>query len=220
LFLKIIKFYQAFHKSNTSHNLNKFFIKLNYQPKHRQLTYLKKNNSGRGASGKIIIRTKTSILTKRKLVNINYCLNYKKLNFIGGFVLIPFKNKLLSLFFFSNGAISYFLTTNNHKIFHYSTFLFHKKFRKLNIKRIFTVMFRIRKLSILSNLSITPFSKAQYVRSSGCRARLFKFDVEKHLVTMELPSKSKKLFSYFSSAFLSPIANFDHKNSTNGKAGY
>lgn len=208
------------YRSAASRNSMFFHIKMNYQPKYKKLVFFKKNNAGRNDSGRIIARTKTSVLVKRRDIKINYTLNYTKINFIGGFVFLPYKNRLLSLFFFSNGAVSYFLATRNHKIFHCSTFLFNKKIKGLRFRKLFAVIFRIKKLSFLSCLSIRPVIKAQYVRAPGCKSRLFKFDEETHSVVMEMPSKARKLFSYYSFAFFGAMANHHHKNFSTGKAGY
>lgn len=220
LFLELISFRKKIFKSSASRNSTFFYFKLNYQKKYPKLTFFTKNKSGRGENGKIIIRTKTSLLQKRRSIQINYILNYTKLSFIGGFLFVPYRNKLLSLFFYSNGAVTYYLTTINQKIFFCSNFLFQKRYRKLRLKKVFSLIFRIKKLSFLSYLAIKPMVKAQYVRSSGCKSRLFKFDKEKHLVVMELPSDSRKMFSYYSTAFLGRIANRFHKNFYSGKAGY
>lgn len=220
MFLKLISFRKKTFKSSGNRNSTFFHFKLNHQKKYPKLSFFNKNISGRGENGRIILRTKTSLLNKRKKLKINYILNYTKLSFIGGFVFIPYKNKLISLFFFSNGAASYFLTTVNHKIFFCAAFLFQKRYRKFHLRRVFALIFRIRKLSYLSHLSIKPMIRAQYIRSPGCGARLFKFDDDNHTVVMEFPSDSKKLFSYYSTAFLGRIVNRFHKNFYSGKAGY
>jgi len=220
LFLKLINFRKKSYRSAASRNFFFFHVRLNHQPKYKKLTFLKKNTSGRNCSGKIIARTKTSILIKRRSVKVNYILNYAKLTLVGGFIFLPYKNKLLSLFFYSNGAVSYYLSTRNHRIFHCSIFLFHKKIRKLRLRKLFSIIFRIKKLTYLSYLSARPLFKAQYVRAPGCKSRLFKFDKEKHVVVMELPSKTRKLFSYYSFAFLGAMSNYNNKNFSTGKAGY
>lgn len=220
MFLRLLSFRKKIFKSPASRNYNFFYLKLNYQKKYSKLSFARKSASGRGAFGQIICRTKTSVLQKRKSVKINYILNYTKLNFIGGFVFLPYKNRLLSLVFYSSGAVAYYLTALNHKMFICSIFLFNKKLRKLKLRKLFSFIFRIKKLSFLSHLSNKPLIKAQYIRSPGCKARLFKFDDDKHAVVMEMPSKTKKLFSYYSTVFLGPVVNYANKNFSTGKAGY
>lgn len=220
MFLRLINFRKKPYRSAASRDSLAYRIRLNHQPKHKKLIFFKKGISGRNCFGKIIARTKTSILIKRRDVKINYILNYAKLTLVGGFIFLPYKNKLLSLFLYSNGAVSYYLSTRNHKIFHCSIFLFHKKIKKLKLRKLFSIIFRIKKLTHLSHLSARPLFKAQYVRSPGCKSRLFKFDKEKHVVVMELPSKARKLFSYYSYAFLGAVSNHSNKNFSNGKAGY
>ena len=220
MFLKLLSFRKKTQQSPASRNFFYFHLKLNYPTKHKRLTFFKKNESGRGATGRIIIRTKTSVLIKRRNVLINYNLNYTKVGFIGGFVFLPYKNRLLSLIYYSNGAVSYFLSTRNHKIFSSLIFLFNKKIKGLKFKKLFSIIFRIKKLSYISCLSIKPAAPAQYVRSPGCKSRLFKFDKEKHSVLMDMPSKKKKLFSYYSFAFLGAMSNYKNKKFSTGKAGY
>jgi len=90
---------------------------LDLQNKFKKLSLQKKWNSGRNDSGHKVIRTKSSFLKKNKLIKINYNFNYIKLGTIMSFHFIPFKNKFLSLIYFSNGAVTYHLTNESMKNF-------------------------------------------------------------------------------------------------------
>ena len=60
----------------------------------------------------------------------------------------------------------------------------------------------------------------QYIRSTGTKGKLIKIDKESHTVLVQLPSKIKKIFSYYSFASLSPISLAENKKYANTKSGY
>jgi large subunit ribosomal protein L2 len=159
-------------------------------------------------------------LKKIKKININYNLRYIKLGFISSFNFIPFKNKLLSLVIFANGSFSYYLTTENHKLFSFLYFNFYKNLKKIKLKSTFFMLFQIKKLSFISSLEIIPGKGSQYSRSSGTKSRIIKFDKNNHSVLIKLPSGIKKIFSYYSFAMFGQIYLKENKNFQNGKAGY
>jgi ribosomal protein L2 len=105
------------YTSPASRNSYYFFNKLNYQHKFKKLAFFKKSFSGRNDSGVIVIRTKKSLKIKNKSLRVNYNLRYFRLGFIAGFQFIPFKNRLLSLIYFSNGAVTYYLTNVTQNLF-------------------------------------------------------------------------------------------------------
>ena len=168
----------------------------------------------------MIIRTKASLLKKNKLIKINYNMRYLKLGFITSFHFIPFKNKLLSLIYFSNGIFSYFLSTEKHHLFFFTTSNFSKKLEKFKIKNHSSMLFQIKKLSFVSCLELIPGKKIQYVKSSGTKSRIIKFDYENHSVLVQLPSTIKKIFSFYSFVMLGKLALWENLNYLNGKAGY
>jgi ribosomal protein L2 len=152
---------------------------------------------------------------------INYNLSYLRLGFIAGFQFIPYKNKLISLFYFANGAVTYYLTAEPHELFSfYLLTTSYKKYKKFKFNKIILMLFQIKKLSFVSCLEIKEGKKAQYVRSSGTKAKIIKFDKDKRTVLLELPSKVRKLFSYFSFALLGKISMSLHSRSMNTKSGY
>lgn len=220
MFLRCYKLQKNIYTSSASRVSYKFFNRLNFQYKSKKLSFKKRWNAGRNDSGKIIIRTKTSLNIKNKIIKINYNLRYLKLGFLNSFYFIPFKNKLLSLIYYSNGSFSYVLTSEKHKLFFLIYYNFSKKLRKLRIENTFLMLFQIKKLSFISCLELFPGKNSQYSRSSGTKSRIIKFDEESHSVLIQLPSKIKKIFSYYSFAMLGSLALNDNKNFLNGKAGY
>ena len=208
------------YRSAASRNSYLYFNKLNFILKKNNLSIYKKWKSGRNDSGKVVVRTKTSLLHKIKHININYNLRYFKLGFISSFNFIPFKNKLISLIVFSNGAFSYYLTTENYKLFSFIYFNLYKILKKIKLKSTFFMLFQIKKLSFVSCLEIVPGKGAQYSRSSGTKSRIIKFDKDNHSVLIKLSSGVKKIFSYYSFVLLGQLSLQDNKNFQNGKAGY
>ena len=218
MFLEIYKFKKATYRSAATRNVYFFFNNLNINNKFKKLSLRFKWNAGRNKSGKIIIRTKASLLIKNKMIKINYNLRYFKLGFIGSFNFIPFKNRLLSLIYYSNGSFTYYLSTENHKLFSFICYNFHKKLKKLKIKNTIFMLFQIKKLSFVS--ALLPGSGIQYTRSPGTKSRIIKFDSENHSVLLKLPSGVKKIFSYYSFVMLGKLAIENNNNCLNGKAGY
>lgn len=184
------------------------------------LTLSKKYNSGRNDSGRIVVRTKSSLLIKRRVVRVNYNLRYNRLGFISSFQLIPFQNKLLSLFYFANGAVTYYISTQAHKIFSYSFLNKYKILKKVITKPLFLMLCQIKKLTFVSCVELVPGKGVQYARSSGTACKLIKFDKDTHTVLVQLPSGVKKLFSYYSFAALEPVALSEHKKCSNTKSGF
>lgn len=211
---------KRYYTSPASRNSYYFYNKLNYQKKIVQLSLYKKWKSGRNDSGKIIMRTKSSLLVKQRAIRINYKLNYFKLSFIAGLQFIPFKNKLLSLIYFSNGVLSYFIANESHNLFTLFYYNKYPKLKKLKIKNIFFVLFRLKKLTFVSCLELIPKKGAQYTRSSGTKSKIIKFDKDKHTAFLQLASGTKKFFSYYSFVFLGPIALPFAAKCYNIKAGY
>ena len=81
-------------------------------------------------------------------------------------------------------------------------------------------LFKIKKLSFVSYLELIPGRGAQYTRSSGAKSRIIKFDENKHSAMLQLPSGTKKIFSYYSLVLLGPISIPMNSKCYNNKAGY
>ncbi len=208
------------YRSAATRNVYFFFNNLNLNNKLKTLSLRFKWNAGRNKSGKIVIRTKASLLVKNKTIKINFNLRFFKLGFIGSFNFIPFRNRLLSLIYYPNGLFTYYLSTENHKLFSFICYNFHKKLKKLKLKNTIFMLFQIKKLSFVSALELLPGSGVQYTRSPGTKSRIIKFDLENHSVLVKLPSGVKKIFSYYSFVMLGRLAIEDNNICLNGKAGY
>lgn len=187
---------------------------------HKKLTLKLKSKAGRSSSGQIIFRTRTSYLLKKKNFQINYFLRYRYLGTVASFSFIPFKNKLLSLVFFCNGAVSYFLSTDRHVLFSFFSIKQVKRIAKYGAKVTHFMLFQIKKLSFVSCVEITPGFGSQYIRSPGTKGRIMAFEKLNHSCLIKLPSGLKKIFSYYSFAFIDPISIPFHKKRQNGKAGF
>lgn len=210
--------------SQASRKKKYFFTKWsidNNFKKHRALSLKKKSLSGKNDSKRTVLWTRTSILTKQKSININYKLRYLRLGTISSFIFIPFKNKIISLIYFNNGSVTYILTTNIHILFsliNYTT----KKFliKKTKLTHYYYMLCQIKRLSYVSCMEILPGKGSQYCRAPGTKARIITFDKHEHTSVLQLPSKTKKIFSFYSIALLDEITLSCHKKFYNGKAGY
>lgn len=180
----------------------------------------KRSLAGRNDTGRIVIWTKSSLKIRCRNVKINYNLNFRKLGFVAGFKFLSFKSKLLSLIFFSNGSVSYYLSTEFHKLMMFLHSKKYKNIRNIKFPALASRFFQIKKLSYVSCLEILPGKGAQYSRSAGTKSRLFKFEKSNHTVLIELPSGLKKAFSYYSFALLGQLTMPLHYKRINGKAGF
>lgn len=220
MFFKIYKFKKYAYTSSARRNSYFFYNALYAFRKFKHLSLKKKWLAGRDLKGRIIIRTKSSLLIKNKISKINYHLRYLQLGTIVSFQFIPFKNKLLSLIFFSNGAATYYITSEFHKLFSYIYFNYNKKFKKFKFQNYSLMLFQVKKLSFVSCLEALPGSGAQYCRSSGTKGKVIKFDKETHTVLVQLPSGLKKVFSFFSFVLVGKVALSLNSKCLNNKSGY
>jgi len=79
---------------------------------------------------------------------------------------------------------------------------------------------QFKRLSYISLIEFHPGRGAQYCRSAGTGSRIIKFDHKIHTVLLQLPSKVKKIISYYSVAFLGKVALKTSSKCTSNKAGY
>jgi len=159
----------------------------------------KKSNAGRSSlTGRIICWSKQSILRRIKLFKINYNFRSKEPGFVTTLKLVPFSNKLLALVSFGSGAMTYFPATENTKIL--SLIFFRAK--KIvtpgeNLNTHFALINCTPLFRKISNISLLPGKRAQYVRSSGCYAKIVNTNFENHTALIRLPSGVKKFFSLY-----------------------
>ena len=210
----------------------KFQSKLPLQIIFPKLSYKHKYLSGRGSSGRVILRTHKSKLVKQRNFKVNYKFRYKNIGFLAAVIMLPFSHKMFSLFFLSSGSATYIPTTTTHKLFLLTrlyTFNFkinkYKNkfalfFKKAFIEQGFFLLLHLPKHKPISLLEILPGKGIQYVRSPGTFAKITR--VNRHLNTglLTLPSGVKKIFSTFSISSPGTNTLSDSKLWLNNKAGY
>jgi len=82
------------------------------------------------------------------------------------------------------------------------------------------MLYQIKKLSFISVAELNSIKGAQYIRSSGCKGKVIKFDKLTYSVVIQLPSGVKKIFSYFSFVNFGRVSLPENKKYFNTKAGY
>ena len=157
---------------------------------------------------------------KKKSININYNFRFRKISFLGTFHFVPLKNKILSLIFVANGMVNYVITTEFQKLFSYIFYTSKKKLKRFRIRILSHMIGRFKRLSYISLIEFYPGKGAQYCRSSGTGSRIIKFDHSVHTVLLQLPSKVKKIISYYCVAFLGKVALKSSSKCTSNRAGY
>lgn len=220
MFLKLFSLKYQPYKSGASRNSYLFQNRLNVQFKHKKLSIYRKWKAGKGFNGRTIFWTRAALLKKQKSFQINYNFKYNTISTICSFQFIPFKNKLLSLLIFKNGEACYVITTEKHKLFSYILFNTKKRFKKLKFKSIFFMLFQIKKLTLICLLELYPGLSIQYCRGAGSYGKLMRLDATNHTALVQLPSGLKKIFSFYSFAFLGKVALSAHSRFTTTKAGY
>lgn len=198
----------------------KYFTYWNYQKKYSKLATHVKWNAGRSAEGKIIFRSKASKSLKKRTININYIYRWRKIAVLSTFQFLPLRNKLLSLILFANGMATYVVTSEFQRLFMYIFWNSKKKLKKFGIRLLCLPIGRFKRLSYISLLEVKPGRGAQYTRSAGTRSRLIKYDYDLKTALLILPSKVKKIISYYCIAFLGRVAVRAHNYCTSNKAGH
>ena len=227
--------YYIFKKHNTS-NGYKLLIKQKYifflKYKIKKLNFFKKWNASQNSKGTRIINTKKSLKIKLIKNKINYSYRFLKLGFIVNIVILPITLKVISLFYLSNGLVTYIPSTSNMKIFtliklytnHINITSFFNKINSLNpnlfIKQGFFLIKQLPKNKNICLLEIYPNKGIQYIRSSGTFTKIIKINYKFNTALVILPSGVKKFFSIFSIGFLGNNNLSEKKNFKNNKAGF
>jgi large subunit ribosomal protein L2 len=220
MFLNYYKFIKFNYKSSATRKSSYYFNLFNIQKKIKQLAIYKKWNAGKNDSGRIILRTKGRKFKKLRYNKINYYFNYNRLAFIYTFQFWPFKNKLISVIFFANGAITQVLTTTIHRLFRFFMLTFSKNIRKYLPRTYFQYLGKIAKLSQVSVLTPNPIFNPKYCRSAGVSGRIILKDTHHRIVSIQLSSKSKKIFSFYSFTAYGKLIGWENKKFSNTKFGY
>lgn len=208
--------------SGASRSITKLTSNWFFKKRYNQLTWTKKSTAGRGLNGRVLIRSKSSILKKLRFPKINYFFRSRDILLISTFHLIPFQNKLVSLCFLSSGSVTYLQSTNLFKNFSLiSTPSFSlKTLRKEYITPILSTLLRVKTLSKVSLLELYPGSGAQYARSAGVSGRLVKANLSNHTALITLPSGVRKSFSLYSIVTLGSVSLKNKRLVTNTKSGF
>ena len=206
--------------SSASRNKTLFVNIFNLQKKLPLFSLRKKWNAGRNKEGRIIFWTRKSLTKRYKNVKINYKLCNNYLNFIASFQFISFKNRLLSLTYFANGTITYYITTDNHELLDYFYLNFNKNLRRFFPISYWAPLYFLQKLIFICFIELAPSQRAQYCLSAGTQSRVLTFDKITRIVTIQLPSKVQKVISYYSCVFLGRVALEENKKYKNTRSGY
>ena len=199
---------RLFVSSNASRNVHRWALKWYERQSCKQLSFRRKSNAGRSrTTGQVIVHTKSALLTKVKLLKINYFFRALEPGVVSTFKLVPFSNKLLAFVVFASGSYAYLPSAEKATVF--SLFTFRSGKRSLSHfehNSHYSNIYLIGTSKKISNIEIRPNSGSQYVRSAGCFAKIIKFDYLHHAALTQLPSGVKKFFSFYSSLILGPCA--------------
>lgn len=208
--------------SNASRNLVSWTSKWYDRSLPTALSFRKKSLSGRSSlTGRIVVRTKSSLLRRVKLYKINYNHRLANAGVVTTFKLVPFSNKLLLLVLFSSGEYSLFPSITGSTIFSLLTFRHQKRSLSSTRKTAYhSFVYRMRTFRKISNLEIYPGKGIQYVRSAGCSAKITKRDLNRHTALVMLPSGVRKFFSFYSTLLLGPCSLKLKRKLANTKSGY
>lgn len=208
--------------SNASRKVTFFSSKWFNRKSFTALTYRKKWLAGRSSqTGRIIVRTKQSLLRRINLLKINYTLRSLDPGFVSTFKLVPFSSKLLVLAFYPSGAVSYLPASTSASIF---SLLYFKKSKRTpdyfqSAEYVSAICFAplFRKVS---NIELTPGRGVQYARSAGSHALIIRRNFDTHTALVKLPSGVKKIFSAYSVLLLAPAALKWKRRIANTRSGY
>ena len=193
--------------SNGSRNILKITSNWLLRDRYNKLTWRKYSKGGRGAFGRIIIRTKGALKRRLRFPKINYSFRFTWLSFVSTFYLIPFQNKLVSLCFISTGGVVYLQSTVQFKLFSFITFPYLLRgVKQVSFKPTLYILMRVKLFSRVSLVELYPGSGVQYVRSSGTSARFVKVNWDKHSAVLQMPSGVRKAVSLYSLASVGAVS--------------
>jgi len=216
LFLKKLTY-----TSPASRNAVKFAHDWWYQKKNNKLSLKIKSKAGRSTKGRLVIRTKTSILRKLRSIKINYNYRYQPLGLVTTFQLIPFRNLVVSLVLYANGALTYLTKGLEHRAFKYLIFARNSRERKFRKHAYYSWIVLFSKLSLISLVELIPGTGAKYCRSSGTFAKLKKLDMVKQSAVIKFPkTQVVKITSFYSIACLGKVDLPQKRKYVNLKSGY
>jgi len=105
-------------------------------------------------------------------------------------------------------------------LFAYSYLNIKKNLRNFFQTSYWAPLYLLKKLIFISFIEIYPLKNAQYCLSSGTRSKVLSLDKKTRIVLIQLPSKVKKIISFYSCVFIGRIALEEKKKYKNTKSGY
>lgn len=142
------------------------------------------------------------------------------MNMIVSFLLVPRRNKLLALVYFSDGSAMYRLARGVDRTL--KIFLGARVHRSYKTRLGLAVrcLFQVRRLSYVCCAELSRDFGAKYVRAPGVCSRVMQHNSLLKTALLILPSGARKIFSSFSLVLIGRLANANHKLYRNGKAGF
>lgn len=178
---------------------------------------------GRNKSGRVTIWTKQGLSSRNFNVNLNYNHRSPSVKFIQTLKIVGLRTKLTALTFLASGGICYLPATDQSSIFqisHPPLRNSREEIRSLWCNPYTIILNALPRLSKVSLLELYPGKGVQYIRSSGSKGKLIKFDHDKHTVLVQLPSGVRKFFSMYSLGSFGTVALDYKKSLRNTKAGF
>jgi ribosomal protein L2 len=220
MFTSVLRFEKLHSRATVSRNQYKFTITRTLQQRYKNLSIYLKKKSGRNCLGRSIFRPRCHVSRKHRTIKINYNGRYRCFGFTAGLHFIPFKHKLVALIYYVNGSITYYTAIVGQSLFAYLNVNKVRKLNKLIANAHALIICRVKRLTRLCYLELTPSQGAQYIRSSGAVGRLFHINNAYRTAIIDLPSGKTKIVSIYSNVFIGQIAVLEHKIYRNTKAGY
>jgi ribosomal protein L2 len=216
---------KSYVTSNASRNIKKITSHWYLRRPHRGLAYHLKGKIGRLRSGRLVCFTKSGFKKRVKSVRVGSLLRSTDVGFLASFRLVCRGSKLLSLVALSCGSYLYWPTTDSSKIFSFIYAKPYNKFTNDRVRRTFSkpysfLLYDISRMLKISFLEIFPNKGHQYVRSSGCFARIISFNWKNQTALVRLPSGVRKMFSIHTTAIKERISWKWKKRLANTKSGF
>lgn len=193
------------------------------------------SKSGRSLSGRITVNTKSALKKIITRPSLNYSFRRLEVGFFSNLVVLPFINKVVSLFQNSSGSYSYIPATSDFNLFiltRMKSLLRPKLFKspytnyinlyskKSIIDYTFFTLRQLPKNKFVSLLELFPGKGVQYVRSPGSKSKIIRMDSRTNVAVIKLPSDVTKIFSTYSIGYIGRVLLQSNTIYVNNKAGY
>jgi ribosomal protein L2 len=188
--------------------------------------------SGRNNTGRVVVRTKKSILVNQRNPKVNHSFRLLNLFFVANVIIIPKLNKLYSLTILSSGGVTYLPTTYAHELFTLSRAesLLSKSWilssqdnlraALLSFKKVNFLILQLPKNKAISLLEPLPGRGIIFTRSPGSSASILKMNSISGAALVKLSSGVKKVFSIYSLGSAGGVTLPTNGRSKTNKAGF